>query len=54
MSNSMEQKLRLGLVLSRLAILKKNSADYERLLRTFFHVFMAKNTEVSAQNSYIK
>ena len=35
----MEQKLRFGLVLDLLAILKKNCADYEQLLRAVFFMF---------------
>ena len=38
----MEQKMRFGLVLGRLAILKKNCADYEQLFRQFLHVFRGK------------
>ena len=38
----MEQKLRFGLDLGRLAILKKNGADYEQLLRVFFIFSWAK------------
>ena len=39
----MEQKMTYGLVLGRLAILKKKlGADYEQLLRVFFHVFRGK------------
>jgi hypothetical protein len=38
----MEQELTFGLDLSRLAILKKNLADYEQLLRVFFYVFIGK------------
>ena len=42
----MEQKIRFGLVLGRLAILKKKlEADYEQLLRVFFSGFLGqKNT----------
>ena len=36
----MEKKIRFGLVLGRLAVLKKNRADYEQRSRVFFHVFM--------------
>ena len=39
----MEQNMRFGLILGQLAILKKNGADYEQLLRPFFHVFVGKN-----------
>ena len=35
----MEQKLRFGLVLGRLAILKKSRVDYEQLSRAFFSCF---------------
>ena len=35
----MVQKIRFGLVLGRLAILKKRRADYEQLLRVFFFMF---------------
>ena len=38
----MKQKMRFGQVWGRLAILKKNWADYEQLLRAVFHVFRAK------------
>ena len=39
----MEQELRFGLDLSRLALLKKKIwADYEQLFRPFFQVFMGK------------
>ena len=38
----MEQELIFGLDLGRLAIPKKNCADYEQLLRPVFHVFMGK------------
>ena len=38
----MEQKRRFGLVLGRLAILKKNWADYEQRLRLVFQVFRGK------------
>ena len=38
-----EQKMRFGLVLGRLVILKKKMwDDYEQLLRVFFHVFRGK------------
>ena len=40
----MEQKMRFGLVLGRLAILKKKlGADYEQLLRVFFSYFQGQN-----------
>ena len=39
----MEQELRFGLDLGQLAVLKKRVwADYEQLLRVFFHVSGAK------------
>ena len=39
----MEQELRFGLDLGQLAVLKKRVwADYEQLLRVFFHVFRGK------------
>ena len=39
----MEQELRFRLDLGRLAVLKKKVwADYEQLLRVFFHVFRDK------------
>ena len=34
-----EQKMRFGLVLGQLAILEKNRADYEQLLRAVFFMF---------------
>jgi hypothetical protein len=37
-----EKYLRFGLVLGWLAILKKNGADYEQLLRVVFHVVRVK------------
>ena len=39
----MEQKMRFGLVLGRLAILKKMVADYEQLLRAIFSCFQGQN-----------
>ena len=57
----MEQKMRFGLVLVHLAILKKKlGADYEQLLRVFFYVFrgkkkyLKKNIVASALKSCIK
>ena len=39
----MEQELRIGLDLGRLALLKKNGwADYEQLLRVFFSCFQGQ------------
>ena len=39
----MEQELRFGLDLGRLAFVKKElRADYQQLLRLFFQVFMSK------------
>ena len=39
----MEQKMRFGLVLGRLEILKKRlGADYEKLLRVFFSCFQGQ------------
>ena len=35
----MEQKLSFGLFLGRLAIVKKNWADYEHFLKAFFSCF---------------
>ena len=35
----MEQKLRFGLVLGQLAVLKKNWANYEQLLREVYFMF---------------
>ena len=58
----MEQELRFGLDLGRLAVLKKRVwADYEQILRVFFHVFRGKkmlnffkeNIVASALKSYI-
>ena len=37
-----EQKMRFGLVLGRLAILKKTGADYEQLLRKVFSCFQGQ------------
>ena len=37
-----EKYLRFGLVLGRLAMLKKNWADYEQLLRVFFSCFQGQ------------
>ena len=46
----MEQKMRFGLVLGRLAILKKKmGADYEQLLRVFFSCFQGQNNVISLQ-----
>ena len=41
----MEQKLRFGLDLDQLAVLKKKLADYEPLLEAYFYVFMGKKNE---------
>jgi hypothetical protein len=38
----MEQELRFGLDLGRLALMKKNWANYEQLLRPVFHVLMGR------------
>ena len=38
----MVQKIRFGLVLGRLAILKKRRADYDQLLRVFFSCFQGQ------------
>jgi hypothetical protein len=38
----MEQELRFGLDLGRLALLKKNGADYEQHLRPVFSCFHGK------------
>ena len=38
----MEQKMRFGLVLGEMAILKKMRADYEQLLRVFFSCFQGQ------------
>ena len=38
----MEQKMRFGLVLGEMAILKKMRADYEQLLRVFFSCFQVQ------------
>ena len=48
----MEQELRFRLDLGRLAVLKKRVwADYEQLLRVFFHVFRdKKNVEFLKKN----
>ena len=53
----MEQKLRFGLVLGRMAVLKKNWADYEQLLRAVFLCFHWQffflNIVVSALKRYV-
>ena len=51
LSNFMEQKLRFGLVLGLVDSTEKNWADYEQLMRAFFHVFMCekKNCSVCAK-----
>ena len=60
----MEQKMTFGLVLGRLAILKKKlGANYEQLLRVFFScfhgqkyipIYFFKNIVASALNSCLK
>ena len=59
----MEQELRFGLDLGRLAVLKKKVwADYEQLLRVFFSCFQEQKKKLkkikdiiaSALKSYIK
>ena len=42
----MEQKMRFGLVLGRLAILKKIGADYEQLLMVFFSCFQGQKNDL--------
>ena len=47
----MEQEFRFGLDLGQLAVLKKRVwADYEQLLRVFFHVFRGKKIKKSFKN----
>ena len=47
----MEQKMRFGLVLGWLAILKRNLADYEKLWRLVFSCFQGqKNIEKILEN----
>jgi hypothetical protein len=43
----MEQKLRFGLVLGWLAILKNNLADYEELLRAIFSCFHGQKKDLN-------
>ena len=46
----MEQKMIFGLILGRLAILKKNWADYEQLLRAVFSCFHGQKKCFAPEN----
>ena len=49
----MEQKMRFGLVLGRLAILKKHIwADYEQLLRAVFSCFHGQKQSLNCIRKY--
>jgi hypothetical protein len=48
----MEQKMRFGLVLGCLAILKKMGADYEQLLKVFFSCFQVQKINLNFLKKY--
>jgi hypothetical protein len=43
----MEQKMRFGQILGRLAVLKKMGADYEQLSRVFFSCFQGQKNNLN-------